>query len=120
MLGEMSLLKDAPAMGHVVALDVSEAFYLSCEAFNAIYSEHAEFAEKIQNVVNQRQKANDARKAQGTNAVPVDPVSRRGPGALAGGPVAAARLYIQMSNWTAASRMRVDPAHGNDAGVDEN
>ena len=68
MLGEMSLLKDVPSMGHVVALEVSEAFYLSCEAFNAIYKEHEGFAEKIRILVEQRQAANDARKAEDAHA----------------------------------------------------
>ena len=109
MFGEMSLLKDIPSMGHVIALDVSEAFYLSCEAFDAIYKEHEEFAEKIRIVVKQRQAANDARKTRAANAAySTDSPLRSGE---KGGNVAAARLYRMMTATSiSTSRFRIDPA----------
>ena len=107
MLGEMSLLNDVPSMGHVVALDVSEAFYLSCEAFDAIVEKHEDFAEKIRTVMTQRQAANEARKVRDASAVP----GSGGSGETAGSGVAAVGLlYRTMTNTSiATSRMRVHP-----------
>ena len=106
IVGEMSLVENEEAIGHVVALDVSEAFYLSCEAFDAIYKEHEEFAEKIRVVMDLRRTSNEARKVKLEDGEAA--AAGRIRGQTAGSGVAAVLRLLRIGRMAnTASRMRV-------------